>query len=59
METNTVYNTLMTLSTDFTNQITDAMHFIQFTDYTVVVVAEETGELSWQGFQLFLARRTF
>lgn len=45
----------MTLSTDFTNQITDAMHFIEFTDYTVVVVAEEAGELGRKGFELFLA----
>jgi hypothetical protein len=49
----------MTLSTDFANQITDAMNFIEFTDHTVFMVAEEARELSWKRFELFLARRTF
>jgi hypothetical protein len=36
----TIDNTLVSLSTDFTNQISNAMDFIQFTDDTIIVVAE-------------------
>jgi len=39
---NTVYDTLMTLSTDFADQVSDTMHFVKFTNNTVVMVAEQT-----------------
>jgi hypothetical protein len=51
----TVYDALMTLSTDFTDEVADAMDFIEFTYHTVLVVAEQAGELCGQGVQLFLA----
>jgi hypothetical protein len=49
----------MTLSTDFTHEIPDAMDFIEFAHHTVLVIAEEAGELCREGFQLFLAGGAF
>ena len=49
----------MTLSTDFTNQVADAMDFVEFADDTVLVVTEEAGELGGERFELFLACCSF
>jgi hypothetical protein len=49
----------MALPADFTNQVTDAMRFIKFNNNTIVMVAEEAGELRWERLKLFLACWTF
>jgi len=49
----------MTLTADFTHQISDAMDFVEFTHHTILVIAEETGKLRGQGFQFFLACGAF
>ena len=55
----TVNDTLMSLSADFTNQVPDSMDFVEFAYDAVVMVAEETGKLRREGFELFLSRGTF
>ena len=56
---NTVYDTLMTLSTDFADQVSDTMHFVKFTNNTVVMVAEQTWELSRERLKFLLPCTTF
>jgi hypothetical protein len=48
----------MTLSANFTDQITYSMDFVEFTNDAVIVVAKETGELGWKRFE-FLFGGTF
>lgn len=55
----TVYNTLMTLSTYFTNQVSDSMDFIEFTNDAVIMVAEETWELCGKRLKLLLPCSAF
>ena len=49
----------MALSTDFTNQVSDSMDFVEFTNDAVVMVAEKTGKLRGERLELFLPRWTF
>jgi hypothetical protein len=49
----------MALSTDFTNQVSDSMDFVEFTNDTVVMVAEKTGKLRGERVELLLSCCTF
>jgi hypothetical protein len=49
----------MTLTTDFTEQVTDTMALVEFTNDAILVIAKEASELRGQRFQLLLACPTF
>lgn len=49
----------MTLSADFTNQVSNTMGFIEFTHDAVVMVAKQAGKLCWEGLELLLACGSF
>lgn len=44
----------MALTTDFTNQVADAMDLVEFTHHAILVIAEEASKLGGQGFEFFL-----
>ena len=46
----TVNNTLMCLSTNFTNQIPNPIDFIQFTHHAIIMITKQTWKLRWQRF---------
>jgi hypothetical protein len=51
----TVYDALMTLSADFTDEIADAMNFIELAHHAVLVVAEQAAKLCRKRLQLLFA----